>query len=465
MSKITSRSLVSTRSSISLAAFAFSLVGAAFWSAISLDIKVHTTALYALSVVYCLVFVGTLVHLIYDGSSYTSLRSTSEVIAGKVANWHRSAYKLLICLVIIEHCLFFTSLPVVVYHSLGLSLSDCLLKRKCTGSSFGSWVTVSSQGHTRRQEYQSVPVSVAFSNGVLAVFVGYLTVLGTALILDAIYVYTESIRTNPLKAPKGPRDIALFRNRQRLVYGMGGASLLVLVFSIVGQSVLRANWFVFSIALSLVSAYPLWMLSSSLSKEPTITRFQLRKIAQICVGLLFLWLYAAGAGVSTSLLSPLRLTTDEGAPVLDSPSIGQLVLLLVCHLGFSISAAIGIYVHLSITDVVRSLVKTKEPFSQHQAEPPAAEAQSIPKSQDEDVATVVMGETESVRQPSVLSWHMRQCASCSTRYPNTVLVPCGHSVICSDCSKALMTIPGFRCPICTVPVYDFHIDEATPRVV
>ena len=180
------------------------------------------------------------------------------------------------------------------------------------------------------------------------------------------------------------------------------------------------------------------------------------------MSLLFIWLYCCGAGVSIAFISALPLTSADSGIIISSQSVNQLILLLVFHLVFSCVTAVSMYIHLSLTDTIQSLIKVNVDAENAMPTRPMPHMESI----DEDKMTVVMSsDGESIRPMSVVSWNMKQCASCSTQQANTVLVPCGHSVICTDCAKVLLTIPGFRCPLCCVEVFDCHADPITPRVV
>jgi hypothetical protein len=459
LKKIRDRSIISYRLTVAVASLAFCLDGVALWSSISLSLLVKTTALYALFVLYSLLLIGLMVIWRYEGKAMDV--SCMDATRGRASlkKWHKYSYRWLIGLMIVEHCLFFCSLPVVLFHSLGLSLSDCLISSGCTGITYDAWVTTYKRNNSRRQELQTIPVSVSLSTAVKVVFGLYLAFLGVSIILEGFYFYAESLRCG--KAAPGKR-LSLYRNRRRLSDSMCIANSAQTIVSIIGMALLGANWFALPLALSLISFYPLYRLRKSLSKESIITPFQLRKTATICLSLLFFWLYCCGSGVSASLLSQLPLQTEDSTIIISPQFVAQAVLLLTFHLLFSSVVGVSIYIHISLSDTVQTLIRLTEEPKQSPPEPitrPAPTMDSI-----DEGTVVMMSETASVRQASVVSWNMKQCASCSTRNPDTVLVPCGHSVICSDCSRVLLTIPGFRCPLCCVEVFDCHADPVTPRV-
>ena len=168
--------------------------------------------------------------------------------------------------------------------------------------------------------------------------------------------------------------------------------------------------------------------------------------------LLFLWLYVAGTGIAISLLVELPIYSvdtfsgSSSTVIIDSSSIAQLVCLLVVHLFFSAVSSVAMYIHLSLIDLLDSILK----------------ADGFPSEPTKNPVIVEEGgsATPIQRQRSNQSWIMDDtCACCSTNKTDTVLVPCGHSVICSECARAVLGIPGFKCPICCVEVFDSYRRE------
>jgi hypothetical protein len=439
-----SRASVSKRVSIALFATSALLVAVSVWSAVYLDSKVSTNALYGLMVAYIVVFVLTACYTSYNSVNAGLLVYNPSTAPAKVRAWHKKGYKLLSATVIIEHCLIFCSLPIVMYHALGLSLSRCLFGSTCTGISYNTWETVSSGSRARVQQLVTKPVSVRLSTAQLGMFGCFIGVLGVAIIATGLYWFGESLRrpaASETDKKKPLSSLSSFSNRSMALYIMMSSSVLALIFTIISLAVIRTNWFVISLALSALSLIPLYRLRT-IFREPRITRLQFRHISQMCLALLFIWLYVSGTGSATYLLVNLPLYTADGSSdsttlIIDSTSIAQLVSLLVAHFVFSGLSAIALYVHLSLIDILESFLKTDETGAKVN-----------------DPVVVEDCPTPIQRQRSGVSWNAEICASCCTNKNNTVLVPCGHSVICSDCARALLGIPGFRCPLCCVEVFD-----------
>ncbi len=426
--KARSRSKLGSRLSVGIAGSVSVMAGVILWGCVSLD-KVKSASLYGVLAIYVAMMITSIVYASITCAN--TLKSESGLALCR--SWHKRAYKLVSGLTIVEHCVFFTAAPIILYHGLGLSMTECFSMRSCDGMNYSTWVTVSQRSdRLRTQELRSEPVRANLDSGNMAVFGGLLGSLGFALMSISLYIYGESSRRGASKT-----GFSLFRRRIRLVRFMGLASLTQLVFAIIGMTVVGNNWFVASLILSVISVYPIIVLHKGLSKDPTITRFQFRRIVQTSIFLIFVWLYCSGTGVSASLVSGIDLTGEQIFSLAGGSAAAQLILLLVFHLIFSALSATAIYTHLTITDVIESLQRT------------------ITKPEVPPTASVCATDIHTP-QPStpVMTWESRLCASCSTNQPNCVLVPCGHSVICSDCSRALLTIPGFRCPLCCVEVID-----------
>lgn len=279
----------------------------------------------------------------------------------------------------------------------------------------------------------------------MVVFAGLLASLGLSLVFTALYLYGEACRkTRPVDNKPRP-GFSLYRRRIRMVRFMGACSLLQLIFGIVGISTVGNEWFSACIVLSVVSLYPVYRLYKGLTKDPTLTRFQFRKISQLSLTVIFISLYASGTGGYASLVSGIQISSEQMVLLISGKAMAQLVLLIVTHFVLSGVSFAAIYLHLSVTDVIESLRKTEE----------SVKASSIELEQHiTRTHTPHEDEVRTERMGSVIAWESSQCASCSTNQSNNVLVPCGHSVICSDCAKVLLTIPGFRCPVCCAEVID-----------
>ena len=368
--------------------------------------------------------------------------------------WHKKAYKMLAGLVVVEHCVFFLSIPITLFHALGMSLSDCLAHYECTGIRYSAWTTVSGSNTERVQRMQSKDLSVHLGSDRVGLFISFLVFLGLGVLLLGGYVYGEVVRKKAPVSGKTRPSISLFQNRKLLLKLMACVSLAQFVCSVVGLSLL-SSWLVAPTLMALATAQPLYNLNASLTREATITRFQLRKIFQICLALLFFWLYCAGGGAAMSVISALNVSIDGSASWSYRGAVTQILVLLALHLIFSVSSGIGVYVHLSITDVIESLFQTKkrdidilEKGEAVQTRP--HECVDVPCGAVPEPATV----QATITNEPTMEWGAKQCASCCTNQPDIVLVPCGHSVICGDCSKVLLTITGFRCPLCCAQVHD-----------
>lgn len=406
--------------------------------------KVSRSSLYGVLGVFGGILIATIVYC-----SITWVRG-SQLLGNldEVRSWHKKAYKLLAGLAIVEHCVFFTCVPIMVYHSLGLSMSRCLSASFCAGMSNMHWVTVSvKDDKVRTQELLTQPVTAHLTADRLAVFGGLLASLAFAILTVVFYMYGEASRRTLSKNGKSRSCLTLFRRRTQLVVSMGCFTLTQLLFGILGIALVKSNWFAGCIVLAGVSLYPVSKLYKGLTKEATITRFQFRKVSQTCVTLVFLWLYCSGCGISSALMSGIDLTSSTIFDLAGSTAMAQIILILVFHLIFSALSATALYIHLSVTDIIESLKKTEASLTVVVEDPPT------PKQRMPEVT-----EPNTPAQPNeVISWEARHCASCNTNDPNCVLVPCGHSVICSDCSNVLLTIPGFRCPLCCTEVIDSQV--------
>ena len=444
LSRVQSRSSISFRISLAVLVCSLALASAGLWSAVSFSKRISTYALYGLFGAYLAIFITTTVYTLLNSRANAAVQSLGECNSVPARSWHKRGYKILIAVAIVEHCLFFVTLPVILFHSLGLSLSSCLFDGRCAGMDYNTWITISESDGVRVQELFWTPIIVKLSRAVKITFAAYLAALGMAIITTGMYMYAEAQRQRVPTPPKRRPSISLYVHRVRLVTCMGIASLIQLILSVVGITVIGDHWFAFSVILAAGSGYPLLLLKRNLSNDASITRFQLRKLAQICLCLLFMWLYCAGAGVSLSLISALPLSPAGQPGLVDAESVAMLIVLLVVHLIFSAISAAGIYVHLSITDVVQSLLRAKPDTTLKRQD--TMEMESM---RGDDMGSI----------KSIVEWGSRLCASCSTHSPNTVLVPCGHSVVCSDCCKVLLTIPGFRCPLCCVEVYDCAVKQ------
>ena len=451
LSRACSRVSISKRISIALFASSALLVAVSVWSAVYLDSKVKTNALYGLMVAYILVFVMTTCYTSYNSVNAGLLIHNPSSSIARVRAWHKKAYKLLSATVIFEHCLIFCSFPIVMYHSVGLSLSRCLFGVTCTGIYYNIWETVSSGSRARIQQLVSLPVSVKLSTAQLAMFGCFIGFLGIAILSLIFYWFGESLRRPRASETKKPLSrLSNFSTRSKSYYVMIASSSLAIIFSVISLCVIQTNWYVVSLLLAVLAIVPLYKIRK-IFREPRITRLQFRHVSQMCLALLFLWLYVSGTGSVTSLLVNLPLYTVDGSSdsttlIIDSSSITQLVSLLVIHLVFSGLSGTGLYIHLSLMDVLESVVKIDGPSAdQHGV---STKERGTVETVEEDCPTPIQ------RQRSDHSWNAEICASCSTNKNNTVLVPCGHSVICSDCARVLLGIPGFRCPLCCVEVFD-----------
>jgi len=452
--RLSSRSRVSTRFSQIVLFFSVALASVSIWAAVSMDRKVRTMALYVLMAFFVAL---TLCVGFYCLRNIRKNKVCSEDVL-VTRSWHKVGYKVLVGLVIVEHFIFFVSMALMVFHSLGLSLSQCFAQRVCLGSRYQGWYTISYSGYNSRvQRYLSQPVEVYLSSTQRALFWAFMSTLFVGLVSVGVFFYAESLRRSVDQKGSKITWMTQYRWRLRFVHLMGGACFIPLILSVVGISTVGSNWFSASIILSIVSMYPVFLLKKSLTADPAITRFQFRKTAQICISLMLVWLYCYGAGASTSLISAVSMQTEDEKWIMDKISIAQIVMLLVFHILFAISAAGGIYLHVSISDIAESITRTAKTLSDDNTHDLPLETHEIENAFNEEVPK------EDCRATSVASWGSKLCASCSTHAPNSLLVPCGHSVICSDCCNVLLTIPGFRCPLCCVEVFDCQRYDATPR--
>jgi hypothetical protein len=429
------RARTSRRIGLATLAVVTCLSGISIWSAVALDKKVHTNVLYGLMGAYIFILVLISVHTAFNVVKSGLLSGGSVESFKKVHSWQRRGYKLLTSTVVLEHGLFFCSVPIVIFHSLGLSLTRCFSQRACTGISYSTWFTVSASSTRRIQELVSLPVSVEFSKSQIGIFASFTTVLGLSLICLGVFWYKMYRRRSPSSTVKDSRKSLSAINTVEIGL-MSLCAITQCILSVIGITVIGSHWFIIGTVLSIVSLYPIWQLYRSCLGHSTVTRLQFRRISQQCLSVLFLWLYSSGSGIGISLASPIRLI-ENGTTLIDTESIAQLVALLVAHLCFSILSAIGMHLHLSLTDILGSFLKTvAEDPNEHPA--------------------VVVDDTIQRHASKALSWNSETCASCSTNRTNTVLVPCGHSVICRDCANALLAIPGFKCPMCCVEVFDLQ---------
>ena len=441
LSKTLSRCRLSTKLSVSIAFSSVVLAGCALWGTLNLDKTINSKSLYGLFGVYCFVAVCLIA---YASVTWNANRnSASPTLRG----WHKKAYKMLAGLVVVEHCVYFMSIPIILFHAVGISMSDCLTSPICTGLPYNTWTTVDETSTQRIQRKTSQNLEVRITSGSYDLFVTFLVFLSGSVALLAAYVYSEMVRKKLPAAGKTRPWISLFSNRQLLIRCMMCASLGDLICAAVGLSTL-SSWLVGPLLLALTSAYPLFKLKSLLTKDPTITRFQLRRVFQTCLALLFLWLYCAGGGAALSILAPLVSVAQTSSLPFYNDSVVQVAVLSVLHLAFSVCSGVGIYVHLSVTDVLESLLQTKK----NDLESPVVACEPDAVAQTKELGTLESG-PEPLPEPT-MEWGAKHCASCCTKAPDVMLVPCGHSVICGDCSKVLLTIPGFRCPLCCTEILD-----------
>ena len=447
--RVRSRSIVSSRVSALILFSSVSLSSGSIWAAISLDSKVRTWALYILMILYILV------SLTISGYSFLTWRRNQRILQSmeKSRSCHKVGYKLLVGLLIFEHCVFFVSIAVMVFHSLGLSLTTCFSHSECTGFFYEGWVTLFSRNGMRSQKLTSRPVVVALSSTQRGLFWAYICTLAIGLIAVGLYFCSEGLRrTVSGKVTPIVSFISLYERRLGMVKVMGACCIISLVCSVIGVSLVGCNWFSAPLILSIASMYPVFILKRGLSREPTVTRFQFRRIAQICISLMLIWLYCFGTGIAVSLISGINLHTEDDNIIMDKTSVAQLVILVVFHLLFAVSCAVGIYLHVSVSDIAESIMRT------------VASTKVSAEKADKTTIPIADNTQELAKEQSVASWSSKLCASCSTHAPNSVLVPCGHSVICSECCNVLLTIPGFRCPLCCVEVFDCQrSDPSSPR--
>ena len=431
--RVSTRSTLSFRLSLAIVVSTSFLMFDLLWCAIALGDQSDSTSLYGLFGVYVFIFICSTILCIYNYKNDSKVQSNS--LDGTVRVWHKQGYRMLLLLVVLEHCLFFCSLPIMVYHSLGLSLSECLFQRSCSGIDYNTWVTTRTQGNTRTQRFETVPVNVYLTDAVMAMFGGYIVLWGFGIVQIPLYMYLEKKRVT--------ESTLSYINRYRLLCGMALTSLALLLFSIVGLSVIKTNWFVLSLVLSIISIYPLYRLKKCFSKKGKITRLFFRNIAQISISLLFIFLYCSGSGVATSLIVSSPYHVEDNGFVISASAVAQLAILICVHVIFSVLSAVALYVHLSLSDMLWSSLQTAN-FAKQRRD-----------STDNGPPVIVddfADKPESV--VSVLDWGHRMCASCSSQATNTTLVPCGHSVLCKDCSQVLLTIVGFKCPLCCLEVVD-----------
>ena len=437
--RISSRSIQSSRTSGLIFLSSLLLAITMIWTAVSMDKHVQTVALYIL--MSLLVFVSVCVFGYFCMNIRKNRTGVTDTVGSR--SWHKVGYKVLVGVAVLEHCVFFISIAVMVYHSLGLSLTQCFSKHTCIGFHYEGWVTTSVRFDSRVQTLQSQPVVVELSSTQRSLFWTYMSALVVGLVTVGIFFFVESRRRAPPAKENRIAWIRLHRWRLSFVRVMGLVCVIPLVLSLLGIFLVGSNWFSVPLVFSIVSLYPVFLIKRSPSREHTITRFQFRSIAQISISLVFLWLYGYGSGSAISLISAVSMRSQDEKLIMDSASVAQLILLLVSHFIFAVSCAGGIYLHVSVSDIAESIIRTR-----------TAKSEYIPAT------------TLDVQAPdtlSVVSWGCKLCASCSTHAPNSVLVPCGHSVICTECSSVLLTIPGFRCPLCCVEVFDCQRSDATPR--
>lgn len=46
----------------------------------------------------------------------------------------------------------------------------------------------------------------------------------------------------------------------------------------------------------------------------------------------------------------------------------------------------------------------------------------------------------------------QECLICLSEEKNTIIMPCGHLCVCTDCGKRLQADKKFSCPICRGPI-------------
>ena len=150
-----------------------------------------------------------------------------------------------------------------------------------------------------------------------------------------------------------------------------------------------------------------------------------------------------------------RVGLPPEAFLIGKESVAQLVCLVVVHSLFSVASGVAIYLHLSLTDLIKSLQACGIP----KTEDPSSPARQLTLIQDDMSLDGIAGPRDVVSEKSaapgsVMDWGQRLCAACSRRQPDTFLIPCGHSVLCGECAQILLRIPGFQCPLCCADVVD-----------
>jgi len=283
-------------------------------------------------------------------------------------------------------------------------------------------------GNRRMQQQVTVPIKIQFTKSDVGMFGSFVAILAVSLITLVVFWYGMSRRREATSAEND-------KSGNKTTTIMILSSITQLIMSIIGLTYIHSNWYIMATILAIVSLYPLYKLRKT--PNGRITRLQFRKISQQCLAVLFLWLYTCGSGIAVSLSSPIQSFSG----VIDFEAYAQIVGLIIAHLGFSVLSAIIMYLHLSVTDILGSYLKTA-------STPPYCEDV---KKVDGPVVAPVVAEEKVERK---ISWNSEKCASCSTNRANTVLVPCGHSVVCDDCARALLSIPGFKCPVCCIEVFD-----------
>ena len=194
--KTRSRSVLSGRLSLAITVALSVMAGDILWSAITPN-WVSSSSLYGVLAIYSAMMITGMFYC--SITCFNGFRTETSLLS--LRSWHKRAYKLVCWLTIAEHCIFFTAAPIILYHSLGLSITKCFSAHDCSGIEYSTWVTVSTKGNQLRvQELRNEPVEASLKSANLAVFGGLLASLAFGLIALSLYMFGEY---NRRRAPSG----------------------------------------------------------------------------------------------------------------------------------------------------------------------------------------------------------------------------------------------------------------------
>jgi hypothetical protein len=407
--------------------------GVYLWAAIQYEETANSTAMFGLFGIDCCLLVGLIVYLIFAIKNTRFSFSADIPDIRRQRAWHKRGYKVLACLTIFESALFFGGIPVLVLHSLGLSLRQCLSQSALLGIQYDVWVTVRSPNEfTRVQQLRLEQVFAQFSSTQVGLFGTFIGTLFVSITLAGLYWYSESTR----RGSSG--RISDYVVRRNILIGFACSTLTQLLVSMVGVFALSNIWFlvpIFFIILTGLVWLTLW--SRKTSSEHPISRLQLRRVSSACFALMWASLYISGSGMVLACMNGVTFRAPTGELILPSTVVVQLVCMGVIHVVFTGISGVAAYAHLSVADILESVLVSSGIFEVGKS--------TTQVSAHEDPVVVDMGTTS--------------CLNCHRETANVTYLPCGHTVTCRSCTEFLTTVPECNCPHCDRNVLDYVVNN------